>query len=127
MSDFETVDHEDAEAVHEPDFSVAGIPLETWLGRVLEEATRIAADKAITLPEVSHLVALVRDPDTPYQPWFNNQRRMLDLYKHDEYPQLPGRLRMHTRTFLEPQTNQDVRAVLVTYEPKARTAQVSDG
>ena len=114
------------DVVREPDFSMAGTPLETWLGRVLEDATKIAADKAIALPEVSHLVAVVRDPETPYQPWFNNQRRMLDLYKHDEYPQLPGRLRLHTRSYLEPGTNQDVRAILATYEPKAATAKVSD-
>jgi hypothetical protein len=103
----------------EPDFTVAGTPLDTWLGRVLDDAVTKAATLAIDLPDVPHLVAVVRDPETPYQPWFNGQRRMLHLYKRDHFPEMPGRLRLHTRTLLEPGTSQDVRVVLVTYEPKA--------
>jgi hypothetical protein len=100
------------------------MPLDSWLGRVLDDAVKIAADLAIELAEVPHLVAVFRDPETPYQTWFNSQRRMLTLYKHDSFPELPGRLRMHTRTMLEPITMQDVRLALVTYEPK--TAKTSD-
>jgi hypothetical protein len=110
----------------DPDFTVAGTALLEWLGHEAHEATLKAAEQAIAVPTESFMVAVFHEPTLPAGKFGEQQRRALKVWVKKAHPDLPGRLRLNVRTQLEPTTGQDVRVVVVTYDPKPRVSKVTE-
>ena len=113
----------------DPDFSLAGIALLEWLGHEPHEATLKAAEQAIAVPGESFIVAIFHEPTLPAAKFADTQRRALRVWFKKQHPDLSGRVRLNLRTRLEPETSQDVKVAVVTYdrEIKTRKAAQSDG
>ncbi len=104
----------------DPDFSVAGIPFFEWLGERLHEAVTKAADAALLVPGEAFMIAIFNEPTMPARLWTDRQRRALRLWFSHEHGDLPGSMRLNLRHRLNPETNQDVRIALVTYDAKSK-------
>lgn len=105
----------------DPDFSVAGTSFYEWLGQEPNEATIKAAEQAFAVPGAPYMVATFSEPTLPVAKFAAAERKRMAVWFHSTHPEAPGRMRVHQRQALHPETNQDVKTVLVTYEPKPKT------
>jgi len=105
---------------NDPDFSLAGTALLEWLGHEPHEATLKAAEQAIAVPGESFIVAVFHEPTLPAAKFAETQRRALRVWFKKHHTDLTGRVRLNLRTQLEPETGQDVRVAVVTYDSKPR-------
>lgn len=109
-----------------PDFTIAGTPLYEWLGNRLDDASVTAAKEAVAVPREPFLIGAWYEPSDPVASWAERQRRALRLWLKENHPDLPGRLRLNTKTTLNPKTNEDCRIAYITYDPKKRTKKQAD-
>jgi hypothetical protein len=110
-----------------PDFTLAGTPLYEWLGHRPDDESIVAAKAAVALPGEPFIVGAFYEPTDPVGRWAVTQRRALKLWFRENHPDLPGRLRLNVRTLLDPQTREDAKVALVTYDAKpARTHKAAD-
>lgn len=104
----------------DPDFSLAGTSLLEWLGNQPHDAAIKAAENAIAIPGEPFIVGVFHEPSLPAKNFGAQQRRAIRVWARKAHPDLKGRLRVNVQTRLEPDTNQDVRVAVVTYDEKVR-------
>jgi hypothetical protein len=112
----------------DPDFSVAGLSFYEWLGKEPNEATIKAAEQAFDVPGAPYMVATFSEPSLPVARFAEAERKRMAVWFHRTHPDAPGRMRVHQKQELHPDTGQDVKVVLVTYQPDwARKSRGGEG
>lgn len=100
------------------DFARCGMPLAEWLGQLPHETVLKAAAEAVRIPDEPIIVGIVyMDEVFHAAKWATHERAAIRRWFISEHPDKPGRMRVGTRTVLEPGTGQDVKVVFVEYEP----------
>lgn len=101
------------------DFSRCGMTLAEWLGQLPHENVLKAAAEAIRLPDEPIIVGIVYlDEVVHASKWATHERAAMRRWFAAEHPDKTGRLRVATRTVLEPETRQDVKVIFVEFQPR---------
>lgn len=104
------------------DFARCGMPLAEWLGHLPQDTVLKAAAEAIRLPDEPIIVGIVYVDEVFHaSKWATHERSAIRRWFVAEHPDKPGRMRVGTRTHIEPGTGQDVKVIFVKYEPTHKT------